>query len=155
MAESTDDQLMAQLRRLANEVDAVPDEVTAYGKAALGWRRIDTELAELLADSRLEPVSAGTRSSEAGPRFLTFQADGLEIALEISGRAADRPARTARAPAAVTVDVQRDDDTLEGTGESDALGRFRIELPRGGKPQTGPTTRAARPAQIETSWLDI
>jgi hypothetical protein len=54
----------------------------------------------------------------------------------------------------VTVDVQRDDDTVEATGESDALGRFRIELPRGGKLRLV-LRREPPAAQIETSWLDI
>ena len=154
MAESRDDQLMAELRRIANEVDAVPDEVTTYGKAALGWRRIDADLAELLTDSHLGPVSAATRAGDGGPRFLAFKADGLEIDLEISDGPPIVMLGQLAPPVAVTVDVQRDDDTVEATGESDELGRFRIELPRGGKLRL--ILRREPPApQIETSWLDI
>ena len=154
MAESPDDQLMAQIRQLASEVDAVPDEVTAYGKAALSWRRIDTELAELLADSHLEPASAGTRSGESGRRSLTFKADGLEIALEISDGPPIVMLGQLAPPLILTVDVQRDDDTLEATAGSDALGRFRIELPKGGKLRLV-LRREPPAAHIETSWFDI
>ena len=58
--------LLAELRLLANDVDPVPPEVTAFADAALGWRRIDAELAELLSDSLLESRAAAlTRSGVA------------------------------------------------------------------------------------------
>ena len=79
---SDDDRLLGELRRLVSRVDPVPDEVTAYAKAALGWRRIDAELAELLSDSVLEPDSlAITRGDGSQARRLTFR----------SGRPRNRP----------------------------------------------------------------
>ena len=80
MANDPNDPLLADLRRLAGEVDDVPDEVTGYARAALDWRRIDAELAELLSDSRLDPVSAATRSVEGGSSRSHVQ----------GGRAGDR-----------------------------------------------------------------
>src|SRR5262249_32184936 len=75
---SSDDPLLGQLRRLARTVDPVPNEVTAYARAALGWRRVDAELAELLADSRLE-APTGTRSIAESMRSLTFRATDVEL----------------------------------------------------------------------------
>ena len=81
---SEEDRLLGELRRLVSGVDPVPDEVTSYAKAALGWRRIDAELAELLSDSVLEPESlAMTRAGGAHARRLTFRAGDLELDLEI------------------------------------------------------------------------
>jgi hypothetical protein len=49
-----DDPLVAELRTLVARVDPVPPLVTQVAKAALGWRRLDADLAELLSDSALE-----------------------------------------------------------------------------------------------------
>lgn len=154
MANDPNDPLLADLRRLAGEVDDVPDEVTGYARAALDWRRIDAELAELLSDSRLDPVSAATRSVEGGPRALTFRAGELEIALEISeGRPVVMLGQLAPA-AAATIEVQRDDGTTPATAETDPLGRFRLELANRWRIRL--LVRPEPPARpIETSWLDL
>jgi hypothetical protein len=149
------ERLLAELRRLAGEVDPVPDEVSAYGKAALGWRRIDAELAELLSDSRLEPASAAaTRSGLARARSVTFRAGDLEIALEIHD--ADSGLRLLgqlAPPGPAAVEVQRDDSAIVATSEADALGRFRIDLGEGGRIRL--LVRRPAPARlVETSWLD-
>src|SRR6266581_2448345 len=126
MADANEDPLVAELRRLAGEVDAVPDEVAAYAKAALGWRRVDAELAELLSDSRLESGLAGVRSGEARIRSVTFRADGLEIAVEIHDTDPGVRIMGQLAPAAkAAVEVQRDDGTVASSVEADELGRFR------------------------------
>src|SRR5262249_22773878 len=79
---TSDDPLLGQLRRLSKTIDSVPNEVTAYARAALGWRRVDAELAELLADSRLEATS-GTRSIAESTRSLTFRATDVQLDVEI------------------------------------------------------------------------
>src|SRR5262249_843908 len=79
-----DDQLLGGLRRMATDLDAVPDDVNGFAKAALGWRRMDAELGELLADSALERETlAQARSGAEQVRRVTFRASGLEIDLEI------------------------------------------------------------------------
>jgi hypothetical protein len=154
MPDNSNDRLLADLRRLAGEADAVPGEVTDYARTALGWRRVDAELAELLADSRLDLASAGTRSGEDGPRALTFRAGDLEIAVEIS---AGRPIvllGQLAPPAAATIEVQRDDGTTSATTETDTLGRFRLELPDRSRIRL--LIRPEPPARmVETSWLDL
>ena len=60
------EEVLRELRSLVDEVDPVPAEVTAFAKAALGWRRIDADLAELLSDSALEPETAALTRSGGG-----------------------------------------------------------------------------------------
>jgi len=151
-----DDQLLGQLRRIATGLDAVPEDVSGFAKAALGWRRIDAELAELLADSTLDRVSL-TRLGDARQRLVTFGASSLEIDLEIqeAGPAVLLLGQL-KPPIAAAVEVQRDDGSLAATADADELGRFRIELPPPGRIRLRirqsdlPTARI-----IETSWVTV
>ena len=154
MSERNDDPLLGELRKLAREVDAIPDEVTAYARAALGWRRVDAELAELLSDSRLETGLATTRSAEGAIRSVVFRTAELEIAVEIHQAGAGVRIMGQIAPAGTaTVEAQRDDGTVTASAEADALGRFLIDLDRGGRLRLN--VRLDPPARpIETSWLD-
>ncbi|HZC72706.1 MAG TPA: hypothetical protein VE442_18555 [Jatrophihabitans sp.] len=77
---TTDDELMEQLRRIANEVDAVPDLVDESARAAFTTRRLDDELAELLRDS-YSAAPAEVRAEQPGPRMLSFESG--EVALEL------------------------------------------------------------------------
>lgn len=153
---SDDDRLLGELRRLVNRVDPVPDEVTAYAKAALGWRRIDAELAELLSDSVLEPDSlAITRGDGSLARRLTFRSGDLEIDLEIQETDSGIVLMGQLAPPGrAEIDVQREDRSASVKAEADALGRFRAELAAGGRIRL--QIRREPPAPpIETSWIEI
>jgi hypothetical protein len=144
----SDDELVNELRRLARSVDPVPDEVTAYARAALGWRRVDAELAELLADSRLETTSLAR--SAAGARMLSFRASDLELEVEV--RATTIMGQLV--PAAVAaVEVQRDDDEIVARGSADELGRFRLEFAGGGRVRLRVHREPPAPP-VETSWFD-
>jgi hypothetical protein len=79
---SSDDELMEQLRRIANEVDAAPDLVTESARAAFSTRRLDDELAELLHDSDMT-ASAPVRLAQPGPRLLSFEAGEVSLELQI------------------------------------------------------------------------
>ena len=153
---SEEDRLLAELRELVSGVDPVPDEVTAYAKAALGWRRIDAELAELLSDSVLEPESlAMTRAGGAQARRLTFRSGDLELDLEIQEQDSGIVLMGQLAPPArADVEVQREDGSATVKIEADALGRFRAELAAGGRIRL--RIRREPPASpIETSWIEI
>lgn len=147
--------LLAELRLLANDVDPVPPEVTAFADAALGWRRIDAVLAELLSDSLLESRAAAlTRSGVARARSVTFAASDVEIGVEIRDEDSGVVMLGQLAPpAAASVDVQRGDSSIVATVEADALGRFRIELGEGGRIRLR-LRRASQPP-VETSWITI
>lgn len=80
---TTDDELLARLRRIADEADAVPDFVTEGARAAFSMRRLDDELAELLSDSDLAPSAV----RGAGPRLLSFETAGVSLELQIEEKA--------------------------------------------------------------------
>src|SRR5262249_16261786 len=130
--------------------------VTAFAQAALGWRRIDAELAELLVDSALESDSlALTRSGVARARSVTFRASDLEIGLEIQD--AERGVLLLgqlAPPARGAIVVQRDDSSLTASAEADALGRFRIELAKRGRIRLLIRLEPPQPP-LETSWIGI
>lgn len=150
-----DEEILADLRRLAAEVDPVPWEVTSYARAALGWRRLEADLAELHSDSVLRPTPAFARSGEARARSVTFRADGLDIDLSIQdddGRLVLLGQLSPPGPA--RIEVQRDDSSVAAAADADTLGRFRVELDDGGRVRL----RIVRDAQIrpvETSWIGI
>jgi hypothetical protein len=152
---SSHDDLLAELRLLANDVDPVPPEVTAFADAALGWRRIDAELAELLSDSLLESRAVAlTRSSVARARSVSFATSDLQIDVEIRDEDSGVVILGQLAPpAAASIDVQRADTSIVATVEADALARFRIELGEGGRIRLR-VRRASQPP-VETSWITI
>ena len=149
-----DERVLGELRRLAGELDPVPDEVTAYAKAALSWRRVDAELAELLSDSALEPESLAATRGLAQARWIVFRASALELDVALR-QAVDGSVFLGQLapPGPAAIEVQRDDGSVAAAGEADELGRFRLELATGGRIRL--LVRREPPAPpVETSWLD-
>jgi hypothetical protein len=149
-----DDPMLAELRRLAGVVDPVPEAVSAYARAALGWRRIDAELAELLVDSQLE-ASTTTRSVSESERTLTFKASDLGIDVELQPGDDQVLLLGQLAPAGVAeIDIQADDGSVVATAHSDELGRFRFSLTSGARVRLV-VRREPPAAPVETSWIDL
>ena len=151
--EAVDDPLLADLRRLAGVVDPVPNQVTAYARSALGWRRIDAELAELLVDSQLEATTT-TRSSADLSRTLTFRSRDLDVDVELQPNE-EVVLLGQLAPAGrAEIEAQRDDGSIVASTEADELGRFRLELGAGDRIRL--VVRREPPATtVETSWIDV
>jgi hypothetical protein len=148
------EELIEQLRRLAGEVDPVPNKVTLYAKAALGWRRIDAELAELLTDSALDSETLAPTRSGQKSRVISFRSTDLEINVEV------RPTDTGllllgqlAPPSKATIEVQKDDGSEAAAVDADDLGRFRAELARNGRIRLR-VIRDAHP-NVETSWISL
>jgi hypothetical protein len=144
------DELFEELRSVLHRTDPVPAEVTDFAKTALGWRRLDAELAELLEDSALEAEAPALARGTAGVRSLTFRSDELTIDVEV------QPGMLLGqlAPAtAATIELQVENGTVAATAESDALGRFRLPLEGEGRFRL----RVLRPgaSAVETSWFSI
>ncbi|MGH9225057.1 MAG: hypothetical protein ACRD2W_15055 [Acidimicrobiales bacterium] len=75
------DALLAELQD-AGKLEAVPADLVAAAKAAIMWRTMDAELAELTYDSQADDLAlAGVRSGEPS-RLLTFEAPGLIVEVE-------------------------------------------------------------------------
>ncbi len=155
---TTDDRsedTLAELKSLVDEVDPCPAEVSSFAKAALGWRRIDAELAELLSDSALDTTPALARSGVLQARSVTFKGGGLEIDVSIHEQGSGRLLLGQLAPPSrATIEVQRDDSTTAATTETDALGRFRVELSASGRIRLRILRDAPAP-HLETSWIAI
>ena len=117
--------LLADLQQ-AGELEALPVDVVAAAKAAIVWRTMDDELAELTYDSSLDDLAAsGVRSGEPS-RLLTFEAPGLVVEVESLEAGARRrlvgqlvPAQTGR------VEVRHGGGTT--SVEADDLGRFTAD----------------------------
>ena len=83
-----DEALLGDLRRVTNELDPIPEHVLAAAHAAIGWRTLDAELSELIADSAVDEPAPAVRGA-APSRSLTFEAPGLTIELEAEHAADD------------------------------------------------------------------
>ena len=68
---STDEVLLADLRRIAAIVDAPPPLLASSSRAAFAFGRLDDELARLVQDTALQPV--GSRGVDE-PRMIAFAA---------------------------------------------------------------------------------
>jgi hypothetical protein len=153
-----DEPLVAQLRSLFARIDPVPPLVTQAAEAALGWRRLDAELAELLADSTLETESlAGVRGAGAAVRSVSFGAGELTIDVEIHVDATRLTLLGLLTPPSIArIEIQTADGATAASATSDEAGRFRTQLPSGGRVrlrlmQSAPGCAAL----VETSWITI
>ena len=149
------DELLEEVRGMIGRADSPLPEVTEYAKAALGWRRLDAELAELLADSALDTSAAsGIRSGESARR-LSFVAGDVTIDLEVRIDGAGRAllGQLAPAPAVATVEVQLGDSHVVAAAGADRLGRFRLTLASGGLVRLRVHRDDPPATDVETSWL--
>jgi hypothetical protein len=153
-----DDALLAELGSMLEAVDPVPPEVAAAAKAILGWRRLDADLAELLADSAVDADRLAGVRGEGDPslRRLSFGGAPLELDLEVHRVKAGATVLGQLAPgAAASVKVERSDVAAE-TVAADELGRFRLELPVGTTFRlvvTGHPASGTRPTV--TDWVQV
>ena len=121
--DKNEEMLLAKLRQGLDASDPVPGDVTDFAKAALGWRTIDAELAEIAYDSSTEETPAGVRST-ATSRMLSFEVGAWAIEIEhnpATGRLIGQiePAREA------TVEIHFAGGTQ--TTAADELGRFAFD----------------------------
>ena len=134
-----DDELEAELRRLAADREPVPAELVQAAVDAFGWRNIDAELAELVYDSLIDTDEASLVRGPPGQRLVSFAVAGITIDVEVSSAG---PGRSVMGqivpPQRATVDIRYRQDTV--TVEADELGRFRS-----GPLPPGPASLRLRP----------
>jgi hypothetical protein len=152
-----DASLLEELRALIDRVDPVPAEVSEFAQAALGWRRLDADLAELLADSALDTDAVALARSEESGRWLTFRAAELTIDVEIQAAGGGHTllGQLAPAPAAATVEVQAADGEVVASTEADSLGRFRLEFRAPGRLRLRVLRSDPPGSPVESSWLSL
>jgi len=150
-----DDELEAELRKLAAGREPVPAELHRAAVDAFSWRDIDAEIAELIYDSLLDTDAASLVRGPADQRLVSFAIGGLTIDLEVTSAG---PGRTVigqiAPPQRATVDIRHPQDTV--TVEADDLGRFRSgPLPPGpASLRLRPPPETAGPAVV-TDWIAL
>ena len=90
--QESDNELEAELRRLAADKEPVPAELVQAALDAFGWRDIDAELAELVYDSLADADEASLVRGSPGQRLVSFAVGGMTIDLEVTS-APDEPAK--------------------------------------------------------------
>jgi hypothetical protein len=154
----SDDPLVAELRTFYERVDPVPPLVREAAKAALGWRRLDADLAELLSDSTVDREAlAYARGARAPARSVTFSAGEVTIDIEIRP---DGESRTILGqlspPYHAMIEIKTADESATVPAESDRLGRFRAQLEAGGPIRLRVVDQDRESAApIETSWIVV
>jgi hypothetical protein len=76
--------VLTELGAALREADEVPDEFVAAALAALTWRTIDAELAELTFDSAADVALATRTRYGASARTLTFGAGEVSVEIEVT-----------------------------------------------------------------------
>ena len=126
----TNDELLADLGRIARLADPPPPLIYELGYAALALRTIDHELAELVDDSALhEDALAGVRG-ESTVRMLFYQGADVGIELHVTrrdGRSSALGQVIGYQFSMVRVELPDAEQLIA----VDDLGRFDVELPHG------------------------
>jgi hypothetical protein len=152
--------LMAALRDAAARHDPVPDRVVQAARAALTWRTVDAELAELVDDSAL--TAGGVRSASGG-RLLTFDAPACGLVVEVTStgdrrRLVGELTTPGRAHVAVTParGPEHHEHTEDAVGTTtDERGRFVLDDVPPGVVRLVVARSEASPAQVVTSWVSL
>jgi hypothetical protein len=150
---SDDDmQLLIRVGEVYAEIDPVPPHVVEAARAALAWRTIDSELAELVEDTELTPA-AGMRGAVA-PRLVTFEAETLTVEVEIA-EVGERRRLIGQLvpPSAGEVEIRHAQRTQ--VVEADDLGRFSVEGVPPGPISLVCRLRGAADRPVVTSWVVI
>jgi hypothetical protein len=161
-----DDELVDRLRRIAAEVDPVPDGVDAAARAAIRTRDLDRQLAVLVADSAAgedpdlewDRVAAFDQVRTGGAtaglrRLLSFAVGDVQVDLEVSGHG-DRVDLIGQFTGASTEEcVLEFADGAHVALEVDSLGRFLAAgVDRGA---LRARFRSAAGAPMTTAWVTI
>lgn len=146
-----DDAMLARLRRVAQAVDPAPPLVYEMGHAAFALRRLDAELAQLVADSSFE--AAGVRGTGES-RLLSFEAGELAVEVQVTpaGHRRGVIGQVVPPPANGIVRLEsHGGDTV--TAELDGVGGFRFDDVGGGRVRFSIELPDAPP--VVTTWVSL
>lgn len=142
-----DDRIMSLLQRGLDQSDPVPSDVTDFAKAALSWRTIDVELAQMTYDS-IDESSIATVRSTTTARIVGFESGEWMIDLEHD--AATHELRGQIDPAG-RVEVELHVIGAVLSAETDDLGRFTFD-----GVEAGPVALVIRvdgDVVVKTEWI--
>jgi hypothetical protein len=120
-----DDRFLDRLRRIAERVDDPPELVDASAHAALATRRLDDELARLVADSDAAESVGAVRNGGSRIRLLTFQSPAVTVELQVDEVAQRRALRGQISGTVAEVVVETASDARPVT--VDERGRFAVD----------------------------
>lgn len=151
-AADADEFLLASLAEALTALDPVPAHLLEVARGSLTWRTVDADLAELVADSALEP--SGTRGRRTQPRTLTFSVGETTVVVEVAGEGALRRLLgqvVMPRPAEVEVRHARGTSTVQ----TDDLGRFRLDAVPAGPLSLACTFAGSVQPSLVTSWVTV
>lgn len=79
-----EERILADLRRIAASVDPVPSHVVECARAALGLRRLDAELLDLVRDSADDRSGLLTVRGETDVRMLSFEFPPVTVEIQVT-----------------------------------------------------------------------
>jgi hypothetical protein len=146
-----DDELLAELRGIAADTDAVPELLLEAARSAFGIRELDALLAELVHDSAVDVPALAVRGGGT-ERMLSFRVQALAVECQVTARGRRRDiigqlvgGRAERMDVQVT-------DAVQTVPVNDS-GRFSVrDLP------AGPLRLRCRLADgtgLVTSWIAV
>lgn len=152
---AADQALLIRLGEVAGAVDPVPDHVLELGRAALALRDLDSELAELVADSAVE--LAGVRSGSTETRLLSFEAGDLAVDVQVSTAGGGRMSILGQvvpvpAPAGGVIRLESQSGAM-ATSDLDSLGDFRFGIVPDGLIRLRVELPGA--TAVTTTWIDL
>jgi len=151
--ETGDDELEAQLRKLAEDREPVPAELVAAAVDAFTWRDLDAELAELTFDSLFDQ-DAATLVRGGQERLFRFRSRDQSVDLEVTVTGAWRTLiGQVMPPGPAAISIRHPAGAVRA--DADELGRFRAE-----RVPPGPVSlwlHAAEPKRtgLVTDWVSI
>jgi hypothetical protein len=145
--------LEARMRAVTGEADPPPELVLEAGRAAFAMRTIDTELAELVADSAYDDAGLVTRAVVSDVRMLSFECGDVSVELDVETDPWSRSLRVQGIAVGAVGDVvvvrtgSRTPVPLDADGRFDAgdvePGPLRLEL------------ATADGRRVTTSWVTV
>lgn len=126
-----DDALVARLRRVAEQVDPVPELSSELARATFSLRDLDSELAALTHDSALATGELVRAAGRSDARLLSYEAGELTVELQVTSSGEARTVLgEVQGGTVERIAVHAGGGVVETV--PDDLGRFRLDdLPAG------------------------
>jgi hypothetical protein len=152
---ASDDALLARLRHVAAEADPVPEAVLAAARAAILTRNLDSQLANLVADSDTATTELEFEQvrSAAGGRLLSFEGAGVQVDVEVTGRPGGLSLIGTVTGAGTPDCVLEAADGGRREVRLDSLGRFMLDAVPAGPARL--RCQTATGAGVITSWVRL
>lgn len=146
-----DTALLVHLGQALRAHEEPPPSVVALAKASFGLRRLDAELAALVADSFDELTGPRVRSVRA-PRMVSFEAQGLTIDVELTPTGSGwRLVGQLDPPGPATIQLRDIADVSGVSADADRYGRFALDVAESGP--IGLLCRRPGERPVVTTWV--